>query len=99
MARSNANLASVEPTPEAPYGFKADGTPRKRPSREGEKRRQKDIRVLYYARDDAGNKVPGVRIEWLYTGKDSDEFADALTANPDALVGKLSLAKAEPEAE
>jgi hypothetical protein len=98
MARSN--IAAVDDEGKenpAPYGFKADGTPRKRPSREGEKRNQKPIRMVFTVRGPDGTEIPGATINVLYAGKDVEEYTDACDANPAASRAKVTLSQTKSE--
>lgn len=97
MARSNTNLTPVEPTDEAPYGYKADGTPRKRPSREGEVRKQRPIRMVFNVKGSDGQPIPGATIEVLFAGKDTEAYTDACDANPTASRAKVELTEGKSE--
>lgn len=83
MAKSNtAALASVEGADaNAPYGYKADGTPKKRRGASGP-RTNKPIHVLFQATDADGNTIPGAKLTVLYAGKDPNKVIEAMDQNP-----------------
>lgn len=98
MPRSNSNLASVDDANEdAPFGFKSDGTPRKRAARAGEKRNRKPIRVVYTVSDAEGNQLEGARVEYLFAGTSNDAYLDAVDSNPRASRGKIILSGKEEQ--
>lgn len=90
MAR-NTNLAEVSEG-NAPYGLKADGTPRKRPGTGGP-RNPKPIRFVFKTTDEEGNEVPNAKIEVLYSGKDADEAYTIKEQNFGASIQRVTLAK------
>lgn len=84
------NLAEV--SEDAPYGYKPDGTPRKRPAREATgPRKQRPVHVLFRAVDENGQAVPNVKIEVLYAGKDSEKAMEILDTHKDVSRTKINL--------
>lgn len=84
MAKSN--LAAVSENagtadPEAPFGRKPDGTPRKRAARTGT-RTNKPIHVLFQVTDKDGNAIQGASLKVLYAGKDTNKVIEAMDKNP-----------------
>src|SRR5689334_3177183 len=91
---AKGNLASVtDATADAPHGFKADGTPRKRPARAGEKRKQRPTYLVYTVRDADGQLVPGAKLEVTFQSKNSEQAYDVLMSTPNAQVVKIENTK------
>lgn len=100
MAKSNLAALSSDPVdPNAPYGYKEDGTPRKRPSRAGEKRKQRPIRLVFSVIGPDGEPVQGATIKVHYAGKDTEAYTDACDANPTASRAKVQLSEKEAATE
>lgn len=89
MARSAVQAVETA-SEEAPFGYKADGTPRKRKGKEGPRQR-KPIHVVFKVTDSEGNNVEGASLEVIYAGTDTDALLDAVDSNPGSQRTKVKL--------
>lgn len=67
---------------DAPFGRKADGTPRKRKASNTGKRENKPIHVLFQVVDSDGKSIPGAKLNVLYAGKDPNKVIEAMDQHP-----------------
>jgi hypothetical protein len=92
MAKA-AQLASVSgeapADPEAPFGRKADGTPKKRRGSSGPRQR-KPVHVVFRVTDESGEPVKG-KLDIIYVGTDTDKLLGAMDENPGAQRTKVQL--------
>lgn len=97
MAKSN--LAPVEDASSelAPFGYKDDGTPRKRAF--SGPRKVRPLNVLFQVTDSDGNPVPNAKLQVLYIGRDTDALLSKIDANPGAQRTKVDVQAKDIAAE
>jgi hypothetical protein len=91
MARGNvAAIDTAEAVDaEAPYGRKADGTPKKKRGASGPRQR-KPVHVVFQVTDESGSPVQG-KLNILYVGTDTDKLLATIDENPGAQRTKVQL--------